>query len=343
MPSSVCIGLHVQPVTLAQPGRDRQRPRCVHRRAERAVQHQAPVAELVAEPLDDQGAVVRQVAGRLALVGEVGDQVAGGQLVQAVGAPPGRSRRRSAPLGRPRGRTRRAPGPARPGGPGASPFQNGSLPGWPGAGETSTWSCGDVLDPPGTRAEQEYVADPRLVHHLLVELADPVRVAAAGLALRRSQEHAEQAAVGDGAAAGHGQPLGARPAVQRAGGPVPDQPGPQLGEIVAGIAPGQHVQHGFQHRPGRLGERGGPPDELLQVTDRPVIHRGHRHDLLGQHVERVARERSDSIWPVAHPLRDHRGLHQVALVLGEDHAAGDVAHLVPGAADALQAAGDRGR
>ena len=40
-----------------------------------------------------------------------------------------------------------------------------------------------------------------LVNHLLIEFADAVRVAA--LALRPGQEHPEQAAVGNGAAAGH--------------------------------------------------------------------------------------------------------------------------------------------
>ena len=61
---------------------------------------------------------------------------------------------------------------------------------------------GDVLDAPGRRAEQEHVADPRLVDHLLVELADPPARALAG-----GQEDAEQAAVGDGAAAGDREPL----------------------------------------------------------------------------------------------------------------------------------------
>ena len=67
---------------------------------------------------------------------------------------------------------------------------------------------GDVLDPPAGRAEGEDVADAGLVDHLLVELADP-------RARARSppdEEDAEQAAVGDGAAAGDGEPLGARAA-----------------------------------------------------------------------------------------------------------------------------------
>jgi hypothetical protein len=73
----------------------------------------------------------------------------------------------------------------------------------------------DVLDPPGARAEQEDVADPRLVDHLLVELADP-------RALVADQEDAEHAAVGIGAAAGDGEPLRTR-----AGRPAPRSRGPR--------------------------------------------------------------------------------------------------------------------
>ena len=57
---------------------------------------------------------------------------------------------------------------------------------------------GDLLDAPRGRAEHEALADAALVDHLLVELADPGTV---------GQEHAEQAAVGDRAAARHGNVL----------------------------------------------------------------------------------------------------------------------------------------
>src|ERR1019366_8416292 len=120
-------------VALPQPGRDGQRPRCMDLRAVGAVQDQPPVAELVAEPLQHQGAVVRHVASRITLAGQVADQVRCSQFVQAVLAEPG-------------GRILLADGteiaaPSSAGRPGASPCQNGSLPGWPGAGETSTWSA----------------------------------------------------------------------------------------------------------------------------------------------------------------------------------------------------------
>ena len=162
---------------------------------------QPPVAELVAEPLDHEGAVVGQVAGRRLLLGEVGQQVGRGPLVE-----PGRPRRGPAPasgVAEPTSR-RNAPSarPSSSGRPSASPCQNGILPGLPGRGRDQHPVVGDVLDPPGRRAEQEDVADPGLVDHLLVELADP-----AAAALGAGEEDAEQPAVGDGAAAGDGQPL----------------------------------------------------------------------------------------------------------------------------------------
>ena len=47
-----------------------------------------PVAELVAEPLEHHGLVGRQGAGRRLLLGQIGEQVVGGELVQAVGPQP---------------------------------------------------------------------------------------------------------------------------------------------------------------------------------------------------------------------------------------------------------------
>jgi hypothetical protein len=66
---------------------------------------------------------------------------------------------------------------------------------------------GDLDDAPARRAEGEHVVDARLVDHLLVELAD------AGVPRLAGDEDAEQAAVGDRAAARDGDAL-------RAGAPV---------------------------------------------------------------------------------------------------------------------------
>ena len=332
------LDVHVL-VALAQPGGDGQRPRGMHPGPVRAVQDQPPVPELVPEPLHHQRPVIGQVAGGFPLRYEVTDQVRRRQLVQASAAQlrGGRLLARLAEFAAER--AERAAELGRPAGCVAVPERQPA--GLARGGGDEHLVGGDVLDPPRAGAEHEHVTDPRLVHHLLVELTDPVGVAA--LALRPGQEHAEQAAVGDGAAAGDGEPLRARPAVQGVGGAVPDQPGPQLGELLAGVAAGQHVEHGLQHRPGEATERRRPADHLLQRADFPVVHRDHGDDLLGEDVERVARDAQFLDRPVPHPLGDHRRLHQVALVFREEHAAGDIADVVAGPAGALQAARHRRR
>ena len=68
--------------------------------AERRQQHEPPVAELVAEALDDDPPVGRQGAGDLALVLEVGDEVLGRELVEVVVRPQAVGRR-LAPAGAP--------------------------------------------------------------------------------------------------------------------------------------------------------------------------------------------------------------------------------------------------
>ena len=79
----------------------------------------------------------------------------------------------------------------------------------------------------------------------------------------------------------------------------------------------------------------------LDVVDLPLVERRHRDQVLGEHVERVLRDRRLLDLPFAHPPRDHRALEQVAAVFGEDPAFRGLADAVPGAADPLQAAGHR--
>ena len=184
-------------------------------RAERTQHAHPPVADLVAEPLDHDGAVVgHQPAAGLGLLVEVGHQVAGGQGIEPVVAlePLERALTLGAhlahELAQRLAQLERAAGP--------SPCQNGILPGWPGAGLYHHTLVGDVLDAPGAGPEQEGLAHPALVDHLLVELAHPGPV---------GQEDAEEATVGDGAAAGHGQALGPGPTPQLAAGGDPTPSG----------------------------------------------------------------------------------------------------------------------
>jgi len=97
---------------------------------------------------------------------------------------------------------------------------------------------GDVLDAPRRCAQGEHVADPRLVDHLFVELAD-----APSCALSGREEHGVQPTVGDRATAGDSEPLRTRATGERARDAVPDDARSKLGELIAGIPPGQHVEH----------------------------------------------------------------------------------------------------
>ena len=133
-------GLHVDAEPLAHPGRHAQRPRRVHLRAERRVHRHPPVAELVAEPLDDDGAVVGHVAGGLALLVEVGERLSAAHSSSPAARDPLAGRpRASAPTS---SRTNAPDGAAQLG----RPAQRVALPerqlarAGPGAGVTSTRS-----------------------------------------------------------------------------------------------------------------------------------------------------------------------------------------------------------
>ena len=67
--------LRLDAVRLAQPRGDRHRPRRVHAAAERREDADAPVADLVAEALDDDRAVGRDGAGRVLLLAQEREQV----------------------------------------------------------------------------------------------------------------------------------------------------------------------------------------------------------------------------------------------------------------------------
>ena len=85
-------------------------------------------------------------------------------------------------------------------------------------------------------------------------------------------------------------------------------------------------------------------DERVQLVDGDRLRLGRgrdRDDLLGKDVERVAGHDGRLDAALAHELDHDRRLEQVRAELGEDAALGDVAEVVAGAPDPLQAAGDR--
>ena len=195
----------------------------------------------------------------------------------------------------------------------------------------------DVLDAPRGRAEDERLARAALVDHLLVELADPRAV---------GQEHPEQPAVGDRAARRDGEALRAVAGAEAIVDAVPHQARAQLGELLRRVAAGEHLEGVAGELVGQVGERGAAPDHPRERVERRAVGRLRRHvghHLLGEHVERVAQVVGVLDLAVEHPAGDDRGLEQVAAVLGVDRALARLAHLVAGAADPLQAAGDRAR
>ncbi|SCD68468.1 hypothetical protein GA0115252_11434 [Streptomyces sp. DfronAA-171] len=187
--------LRVEAQLLVQPRADRERPRRVHLRAEGGVHDDAPVAQLVAEALDDDGAVVGDVPAGAALLVQVREEV-----VRRPGVEPGRDEAQAGVLlGQaaqlPDEGAERAPQLQRPAELVALPERQS--PRDPGRGRDEHAVARDVLDAPRRGAEREDVADARLVHHLLVQLAD---APAALLRVRAGEEDAEEAAVGDRAA-----------------------------------------------------------------------------------------------------------------------------------------------
>src|SRR5205085_791935 len=75
---------HLEPQRVAQARTERDRPRSVDPRPAGREDAAAPVADLVPEALDDDGAVGGAGAGRRRLLGQEGEEVPGGALVEGV-------------------------------------------------------------------------------------------------------------------------------------------------------------------------------------------------------------------------------------------------------------------
>ena len=335
MPSSAAIARAVDAELVADACGDGQCPRRVHLHAVGGVQDESPVAELVAESLDHESRVGRHVPGDLALLGEERDQVARGAFVEAAGRDPGGSRSASARV-RELARVR-ADGSAELGrAADAVALPERDAAGLAERGRDEHPVVRDVFDAPARRAEREDVADPRLVDHLFVELAD-----AGGLLA--DHEDAEQASVGDRAAARDGEALRPGATGERAVHAVPDDARSQLGELVGRVLAAEQVEGRVvggarQRRERRAASHGVEP--LVGVD---LVERDGGDGLLGQHVEGVRRAPELFDQPLDHALGGDGGVDQVGPVLREQHAARHLADLVPGAADALQPARDRWR
>ena len=296
------------------------------------MQDHPPVAEFVAEPLDDQRAIGGQVSGRLALLGDECREVAAGVLgepepvclvveLPGIGDRLGEGTDRGAQFG---GASDRVTDPER------QPARLTER----GGDEYAV--VGDVLDPPTGGAQREHIADSGLIDHLLVEFAY-----ASGLLA--DHEHAEESAVGYGTARGDGEPLGAAPAGDDSGVAVPVHPGAQFGELVGREAARDQVEGRVEDAPAQFTVGRRAPDDLVPVIDLEVVDRGRRDGLLGEDVERILRDLDLLDRAVEHPAHRHRAVQQIGAVLGVEDALADLADLVPGAVDPLQSTRHRRR
>ncbi len=193
----------------------------------------------------------------------------------------------------------------------------------------------DLLDPPRARPEQEHLTLARLVDHLLVELADAPRAV--------HQEHAEEPAVRDRPGVRDRDADRSVACTHGALDAVPHEAGPQLGELVGGVAPGEQIEHAVELAAGQIAVRVGALHQGVEIVDRDGPLRARAHELLREDVERVPRDARLLDQPLAHASRDDRALEEIGAELREDAPPRGLAHLVARTADALQATRDRSR
>ena len=329
--------LELQLAALAQPRRERDRPRRVDAAAPGREQAQPPVPDLVARALEHERAVVGQAAGRLALVVQVLHQVARRARVEVVLALEPLERGVSRQGGELAGQlANRAPqlDRSRP----AVRLPERHLARLARSGLDQHAVVRDPDDAPARGAEHEHVALAALEHHLLVELAH-----ATARALARGQEDAEEAAVRDRAGVRHDHLLRALARADEAAPSVPHDARPQAGELVRRVAAREHVEHALEGRAAEVGVGGGAAHERVELALAALPLRGDRRDLLREDVERVSRDARLLDLGLLHRLRDRGRRQQVGAELREQDPARDGLDLVAGAADPLHSARDRDR
>ena len=208
--------------------------------------------------------------------------------------------------------------------------------GTPGSRRDDDAVARDLLDLPGGGAQCDHIADARFVDHFLVELADPLG-ARARVGLRK--HHRVQPAIGDRAAAGHGQTLRAGPCGDDVAVVVPDQRRPERRELLALVATGHHGHDRVEHASVEIGEWGRPAYRGIPFVRFEIVHRRGRHGLLREDVQRIAGHRQWLEFPGRHALDGRR--HPDELLPGQriEQGVGHAADPVVGAADALQAGG----
>ena len=204
-----------------KPVPQQHRQRRQYRTAQTVHHADPPVTQFVAEPLHDDGVGVRNRPGRQLLIGQVAPQVGRGPLIQAGASGHGRQRclrLSDQPSGHLADGLAQLARTAH-----AIAVPERQPPGHPGRRTHQHLVGVDLLDPPTGGAESEDVADSRLVHHLLVQLADPAPTSAV---IATDQEDTEQPAIRNRPATGGDQLPRTRPGRQQTGALIARQPRP---------------------------------------------------------------------------------------------------------------------
>ncbi len=300
----------------------------------------APVAELVADALDDDRRRVGDRARGGELIAQILEQDLGGIRVEIVFARQpldGGGRRHPQQVARQLAdREPELQRPAR-----AIAFPERHLARLARSRGDEDAVVRDLLDAPRRSAEDERFADPAFEDHLLVELADARGARYRTVGAR--QKDAVQAAIRNRSAVGDRDALRAFARADAAGRAIPRDARPQLREFVRRIPSRQHVEHTIEHCTAQLRERRGAADRGEEIVHVPVVHRRHRDDVLRENVEGIPREAARLDVAVVHRLRDGRGRDEVAAKLRKDDAFAHGVRPMSRAADALQSAGNRRR
>ena len=255
-------GFHVRASVGADLCRRRHRPGRVDPAAEWSEDADAPVAQFIADALDDDVAVVGNDGGCDLLVRQILHQVLRGSGLQVVGFDQGGDPDRPRHLAQLTHQGPDAPAKLHRAS-GAVSVPERHLAGIARGGHDQNAVVGNLFDAPGRSAQDEGLAGLALVDILLVEFADPHRLGALA-----GKEDAIESAIGDGAAVQNCDPLGAAARREPVAGAVPGDAGTKLGELVGWIEAGEHVEHASEDLGAQSGERRGAADQREQGSTR---------------------------------------------------------------------------
>ena len=236
----------------------RHGPGNVDAAAEGSENADAPVAEFVAGALDDDGAVIGDLAGRGFLIGQELKQILGRAGVEVVlrdKASEGGGFRKGAQFADQcadaAAEFERAAG--------SVAFPERHLAGLAGSGRNENAVVRDVLDAPGRGAEDEGLVRVRLEDHLLVEFADAYR-----FAFGVSEEDSIETAIRNGAGVENGEAGSAVTGGDDVANAVPGEAGAEFRELVGGVAAAEQVEHAVEGRAGQGAEGSGAANKVVE-------------------------------------------------------------------------------